>query len=141
MEKYFTTNSISLLVKGLLRLSISSWSVFGKLYFSQNLYVLLNYPPIMDPLPVTSPLVSTKGSHIFSPNLQFSTFYNIYTIFYNSFSLSYLCTPLPLILFYESFESRLKTVYSIPPCPQIRTLTHANSSIQNKKSPSIEHYC
>ena len=37
--RFLTTASISRLVMGLLRFSISSWFSFGKLYFSKNLSI------------------------------------------------------------------------------------------------------
>ena len=37
--RYLVTVSIFVLVMGLLRFSISSWLSFGRLYFSQNLYI------------------------------------------------------------------------------------------------------
>ena len=37
--RFLITVSISMLVMGLLRFSISSWSSFGKLYFSKNLSI------------------------------------------------------------------------------------------------------
>src|SRR5574337_1049802 len=37
--RFLITVSISILVMGVLRFSISSWSSFGKLYFSKNWYI------------------------------------------------------------------------------------------------------
>ena len=37
--RFLITVSISMLVMGLLRFSVSSWSSFGKLYFSKNLSI------------------------------------------------------------------------------------------------------
>ena len=44
--RFLITVSISLLVMGLLRSSISSWFSFGKLYFSKNFPFLPSCPPI-----------------------------------------------------------------------------------------------